>query len=101
MPVKAVGKNIVEVATGKVVGHSSSHKKAQSAANMRNMAHAVKQGKLSKEAFQSVKDKAGNTEYLVQPNVDSESTFSEVAGTNNSQVEVTPVTSYKGTSGDY
>lgn len=38
MPVKAVGKNIVEKATGKVVGKSTSHAKAQRSANARNAA---------------------------------------------------------------
>ncbi len=36
MPVKAVGNKIVEKATGKVVGKSTSHAKAQRAANARN-----------------------------------------------------------------
>jgi hypothetical protein len=117
MPVKAVGKNIVEVGSGKVVGHSANHKKAQSAANMRNMAHAVKQGHLSKEKFDAVKEKAGNTDYKVippkpasgptDPIADTlagftqpvpESTLQEVAGTNISQVQVTPITTYKGSS---
>ncbi len=40
MPVKAVGKKIVEIATGKVVGTSSSPAKAKRAATVRNMAHA-------------------------------------------------------------
>lgn len=48
MPVVARGKNIVEKATGKVVGHSTSKKKAKKAANVRNMAHAVKKGYISK-----------------------------------------------------
>lgn len=38
MPVKAVGKKIVEKATGKVVGTSTSHEKAQRSANARNAA---------------------------------------------------------------
>jgi len=38
MPVKAVGKKIVEKATGKVVGHSTSAAKAKSAARARNAA---------------------------------------------------------------
>ena len=41
MPVKARGKQIVEVKTGKVVGTSTSHAKAQKAANVRN---AVRHG---------------------------------------------------------
>lgn len=45
MPVKAVGKTIVEKATGKVVGHSKSKKKAKAAAKIRNWAHAAKLGK--------------------------------------------------------
>jgi len=45
MPVRQVGKNIVEKATGKVVGHSTSVKKAKAAARIRNWAHhAKKQG---------------------------------------------------------
>jgi hypothetical protein len=42
VPVKAVGKKIVEVATGKVVGHSTSKRKAQAAAAARNAAHKAK-----------------------------------------------------------
>lgn len=38
MPVKAVGNKIVEKATGKVVGKSTSHAKAQRSANARNAA---------------------------------------------------------------
>lgn len=38
MPVKAVGKNIVEVRTGKVVGKSTSHVKAAASARIRNAA---------------------------------------------------------------
>lgn len=38
MPVKAVGKRIVEKATGKVVGSSTSVAKAKSAARARNAA---------------------------------------------------------------
>lgn len=38
VPVKAVGKKIVEKATGKVVGRSTSHAKAQRSANARNAA---------------------------------------------------------------
>ncbi len=38
MPVKAVGKNIVEKSSGKVVGHASSHENAQKSANARNAA---------------------------------------------------------------
>ena len=38
MPVKAVGKRIVEKATGKVVGSSTSTTKAKSAARARNAA---------------------------------------------------------------
>jgi len=38
MPVKAVGNKIVEKATGKVVGTSTSHAKAQRSANARNAA---------------------------------------------------------------
>jgi len=46
MPVKAVGKKIVEKATGKVVGHSTSAAKAKSAARARNAArHGWKPGK--------------------------------------------------------
>lgn len=38
MPVVARGKKIVEKATGKVVGNSTSHAKAQRSANARNAA---------------------------------------------------------------
>lgn len=38
MPVKAIGRRIVEKATGKVVGTSTSHAKAQRSANARNAA---------------------------------------------------------------
>ena len=38
MPVTARGKKIVEKATGKVVGTSTSHAKAQRSANARNAA---------------------------------------------------------------
>ena len=41
MPVKARGRNIVETATGKVVGHSKSATMAKRAANVRN---AVRHG---------------------------------------------------------
>jgi len=44
MPVKAVGKKIVEAKSGKTVGSSTSKKKAKDAARIRNMAHAAKQG---------------------------------------------------------
>lgn len=40
MPVKAVGKKIVEVRTGKVVGTSKDAATAKRAATARNMAHA-------------------------------------------------------------
>ena len=40
MPVKARGKKIIEVKTGKVVGRSKSAKVAKRAATARNMAHA-------------------------------------------------------------
>lgn len=42
MPVKQVGKKIVEVATGRVVGKSKSVKKAKAAARIRNAAHFAK-----------------------------------------------------------
>ena len=45
MPVKAVNNKIVEVSTGKVVGHSKDHATAQHAANARN---AAKHGARSK-----------------------------------------------------
>ena len=49
MPVKAVGKKIVEKKTGKVVGTSTSHAKAQRAANARNAArHGWKPGRRGK-----------------------------------------------------
>lgn len=52
MPVKAVGKNIVEVATGKVVGHSKSKGMAKKAARVRNAAHfAKKKGKKAYDEF--------------------------------------------------
>lgn len=45
MPVKRRGKQIVEVATGKVVGRSKSARMAKRAATARNLAHARKVGK--------------------------------------------------------
>lgn len=45
MPVKAKGKKIVEVATGRVVGTSRSAAMAKRAAAARNIAHARKKGK--------------------------------------------------------
>lgn len=39
MPVRAEGKNIVEVASGKVIGKSDSVEKAQAAARVRNAIH--------------------------------------------------------------
>jgi hypothetical protein len=109
MPVVARGKNVVEKGSGKVVAHSSSAGKAKSAATMRNMAHAVKQGHISKEAFDKVKEKAGNTDFRVEGTApqteevfginlvpDHPTKLTEVAGTNISQVQNIPVTAYKG-----
>jgi hypothetical protein len=42
VPVKAVGKKVIEVATGKVVAHSSSEAKAKKYARIRNWKHAEK-----------------------------------------------------------
>ena len=42
MPVKAVGKKIVEVATGRVVGTASSAANAKASARIRNAAHRKK-----------------------------------------------------------
>lgn len=39
MPVRAEGKKIVEVASGKVIGKSDSTEKAQAAARVRNAIH--------------------------------------------------------------
>ncbi len=44
-PVKAVGKKIVNVRTGKVEGTASSHKNAEISASIRNRAHAKKKGR--------------------------------------------------------
>jgi len=45
MPVKAVGNKIVEVNTGKVVGHSKDNATAKKAARIRNWKHSEKKGK--------------------------------------------------------
>jgi len=45
MPVKAVGKKIIEVKTGKVVGRSKSKKDAAISASIRNRVIARKRGK--------------------------------------------------------
>lgn len=42
MPVKVVGRKIVEVATGKTVGVAKSHRKAVIAAAIRNREHEKK-----------------------------------------------------------
>lgn len=55
MPVKAVGKNIVEKRTGKVVGHSKSAAMAKKAARVRNWKHAVKQGKAKDKPMRNKK----------------------------------------------
>lgn len=78
--------------------------------------------KMEKPSMTPAKMDAGNTDYRVgftpsphdsadpvQDTIDgmngkkpvTASTFTEVAGTNTSQVDVTPVTKYKGNSGDY
>lgn len=44
MPVHTEGKKIVETATGKVVGTSTSTEKAKAASRIRNMAVAAKEG---------------------------------------------------------
>lgn len=42
MPVKAIGKKVVEVKTGKVVAKAKSKKDAKISARIRNMAHYSK-----------------------------------------------------------
>lgn len=42
MPVKVVGKDVVEKATGKVVAHGKTKSSAKKAAKVRNWAHAAK-----------------------------------------------------------
>jgi hypothetical protein len=45
MPVKAVGRRIIEVRTGKVVGTAKTPAKAKASARIRNQAHREKRGK--------------------------------------------------------
>lgn len=45
MPVKAVGRKIVEVRTGKVKGTAKSRAKAAASVRIRNAAHAKKRGR--------------------------------------------------------
>jgi hypothetical protein len=44
-PVKAVGKRIIEVRTGKVVGTAKSPSKAKASARIRNQAHREKKAR--------------------------------------------------------
>lgn len=62
MPVVVKGKKIVERDTGKVAGKSKDHATAVKAAQIRNMHHAVKVGKLDKLPPAS-KGKGGNTDF--------------------------------------
>lgn len=50
MPVTTRGKAIIEKSTGRTVAHGKTKASAKKAAHVRNMAHAVKKGYISKRS---------------------------------------------------
>lgn len=55
MPVESKGKSIIEKATGKVIGHSKSAKKAAAAARVRNA--------ISHTSWRPTKGRMGSSKY--------------------------------------